>query len=111
MEEFLAKLVQLHEHDLIIREQQVILGKSRTIHISDEYKHVSDRIQELRDALPAEVVGKYDRLIKGKKVPVVKVVSGQCQGCFYKLPTGLAMEVKANAGIYECPNCGSFLYS
>lgn len=110
MEEFLAMLVQLHEHDLIVREQQVILGKSRATP-SDEYKHVSDRIQELRDALPTEVVGKYDRLIKGKKVPVVKVVSGQCQGCFYKLPTGLAMEVKANAGIYECPNCGRFLYS
>jgi predicted nucleic acid-binding Zn-ribbon protein len=111
MEELLEKLVQLHEHDLIIREQQILWGKSRSGQESDDYRHIGERIEELRKELPTEVVAKYDRLIKGKKVPVVKVLSGQCQGCFYKLPTGLAMEVKANAGINECPNCGRFLYS
>jgi len=69
-----------------------------------------DRVAALRGQLPADVLGRYDRFVQGDKIAVVQAVGGQCQGCFFRLPTGLAAQAKANAAFVNCPNCGRFLY-
>ncbi len=67
-------------------------------------------IAELREKIPAQIVGHYDRLrVRGKKG--LAAVSNQvCTGCHMRLPLAVIMTLKHDQDIQLCDSCGRYLY-
>lgn len=68
------------------------------------------QVAELRDKMPPQVLGHYDRfLVRGKKA--LAAVSHQvCTGCHMRLPLAVIMTLKHGEDLQLCDNCGRYLY-
>ena len=73
-------------------------------------KNVAARTAELREKIPAPIVGHYDRLrVRGKKG--VAIVRNQvCTGCHMRVPIGKITELMRGEDIQLCESCGRYLY-
>jgi len=67
---------------------------------------------KLLEQLPANVLGKYERLRESRdEVAIVTVEGGSCTGCHYGLPPQVANQVRQGGKILFCEGCGRFLVS
>ncbi|MCW5554623.1 MAG: hypothetical protein KIS67_20990 [Verrucomicrobiae bacterium] len=67
-------------------------------------------IAELRDKIPPQIVGHYDRLrVRGKK-GLAAVQNQVCTGCHMRLPLAVIMTLKHDQDIQLCDSCGRYLY-
>lgn len=73
-------------------------------------KSAAALIAALREKIPAQIVGHYDRLrVRGKKG--LAAVSNQvCTGCHMRLPLAVIMTLKHDQDIQLCDSCGRYLY-
>jgi hypothetical protein len=70
----------------------------------------SASIAALRDKIPPQILGHYDRLrVRGKK-GLVAVVNQVCTGCHMRLPLAVIMTLKHEEDIQLCDTCGRYLY-
>ncbi len=67
--------------------------------------------KELRGAIPADVLAKYDK-IRGRSrgIAVISVWKGICNGCHMNLPPQLYNELQKSAELMICPNCNRIIY-
>ena len=71
---------------------------------------VAVRIGQLRRAIPADALAKYDRLAARKKKPVAIVRNGVCSHCHLHVAVGTMFDLTHDAGSGTCDSCGRFLY-
>ena len=83
--------------------QQVLLQKSP---ITAERRA---RIQELREDVPAPILGHFDRLIAQGRKGVGLVRHGICSGCHLRVSFGTAAGLLQPKDVYLCENCGCYL--
>lgn len=107
MNKFINQLLQLHELELTLKENQV-LHKSKGMHSAKS--ELEENIRELKSSLPFEIISVYDRISKRYPLPISPMVNGACTGCFIKLPVGIANRVMSDNEIISCPTCQRFLY-
>jgi C4-type zinc ribbon domain len=68
------------------------------------------RIAALRENIPPQILGHYDRLrVRGKK-GMAPVVNQVCTGCHMRLPLAVVMNLKRALDIQLCDTCGRYLY-
>lgn len=71
------------------------------------------RAAELRQTIPAPLLGHYDRLAaRGKKGVAVVLrtpTGGVCGGCRMRLPTGVYAKLLRDDDIAMCDNCARYL--
>ncbi len=85
--------------DSLIAEQMTILDK------------LNVEREELSKDLPANLLFKFERIIRNKAgVGVVPLHGIICQGCFMELPQQFANTVRRNEEISFCPYCSRVLY-
>lgn len=87
-----------------VEEQEFHIDVDQAVALLDE------RIDELRNELPAPVRGRLDRFSKGIGRAVVPVINGICYGCFSALPTASISGLLGNRELNHCEHCGRFLY-
>ncbi len=69
------------------------------------------RIEKIRALVEPRLLKHYDRLMKGQPPALVPVEGDTCQGCFMKLPSKFAQQVRQDTGhIHTCTNCSRFIY-
>jgi predicted nucleic acid-binding Zn-ribbon protein len=68
------------------------------------------RILKLRQSIPEQIIGHYDRFSKGGKVPVIAVKHGVCYGCFVRLSSGSFQKLLRQDDLNLCENCGRYIY-
>jgi hypothetical protein len=69
------------------------------------------RIEKIRKLVDPRLLRHYDRLMKGQPPALVPVEGDTCQGCFMKLPSKFAQQVRQDsAHIHTCNNCSRFIY-
>ena len=74
-------------------------------------KQIQQRIDNIRALVNPRILKHYDRLIKGRAPALVPVEGDTCQGCFMKLPSQFAQQVRQDTEhIHPCPNCSRFIY-
>ena len=74
-------------------------------------KQIQQRIDNIRALVNPRILKHYDRLIKGRAPALVPVEGDTCQGCFMKLPSQFAQQVRQDTEhIHTCPNCSRFIY-
>lgn len=87
----------------LIRLQQLELEE---IQIADATKVIAD----LRNQIPMQILGHYDRLMARGKKGIVPVRGQACSGCHMRLPIGTISELMKAEDIQLCDSCGRYLY-
>jgi nitrogen PTS system EIIA component len=74
-------------------------------------KAITQRMDNIRSLVDTRVLKHYDRLMKGRPPALVPVEGDTCQGCFMKLPSQFAQQVRQDTDhMHTCPNCSRFIY-
>lgn len=74
-------------------------------------KQIQQRIDGIRNLVELRILKHYDRLMKTRSSAVVSVEGDTCQGCFVKLPSKFAQQVRQDTNhIHTCPNCNRYIY-
>lgn len=107
MNKYINQLLQLHDLELTLHENK-ILHKEK--HLEKACKELHKDINELKKNLPLEILSIYERISKRYPVPVTPMINSTCNGCFMKLPVGIANAVYSDSQWICCPNCSRFLY-
>ncbi len=63
----------------------------------------------LRERIPPQILGHYDRLVTRGKKGVALVRNQVCSGCYMRLPIGTINTLMQGADIQLCDTCGRYL--
>ena len=80
--------------------------------IGAELERLTD--ERLRDmgGLPAAVLGKYDQLLKQRRMIAVAPINGEmCTACHVRLRPAVAQHVRRNEDLVQCDSCQRILYA
>jgi mannitol/fructose-specific phosphotransferase system IIA component (Ntr-type) len=74
-------------------------------------KKIRERIANIRALVDPRILRHYARVAKARPPALVPVEGDTCQGCFMKLPTQYAQQVRQDTDhIHTCRNCSRFIY-
>ena len=92
-------------------EDQISQLAGREANLKKELEELQVNREELAAAVPEDIRGRYERLMrnKGENV-IVGVHHGVCGGCHMKLPPQLLISAQAQQELITCSNCGRLLY-
>ncbi len=69
----------------------------------------SPKTERLREQIPAEMIGVYERFrVRGRKA-VALVRNGVCGECHLRIPMGTLVDLM-HGELQRCGNCGRYLY-
>lgn len=71
---------------------------------------LSARFQELQEIVDKKYLLDYKRIQEDIKKPIALIKNGTCTGCNMNISIILLKNIKENAKIYLCENCGRILY-
>ena len=72
---------------------------------------IRQRIDKIRSLVDQRLLRHYDRLMRSQPPALVPVEGDTCQGCFMKLPSKFAQQVRQDGmHIHTCNNCSRFIY-
>jgi predicted nucleic acid-binding Zn-ribbon protein len=66
-------------------------------------------IQQLREKVPVQILGHFDRLIAQGRRGVALVRHGICGECHLRISSGTAASLVQPKDVYVCDNCGRYL--
>ena len=69
-----------------------------------------ERRVKIVQAMPPEIVSRYERLKSRYQRPVVRLVGGICEGCRVRLAASAAFYLRSNGSFQICDHCGRFIY-
>jgi predicted nucleic acid-binding Zn-ribbon protein len=69
-----------------------------------------ERRGNIVQAMPAEIVSRYERLKNRCQRPVVRLVGGVCEGCRVRLAASAAQRLRTDGSLQICDHCGRFIY-
>ena len=67
-------------------------------------------VLQLREQVPAPILGHFDRLIARGKKGVAVARNGACGECHLRLPCGTVAALAYRDEVHLCDNCGRYLY-
>ena len=86
------------------------------VEYEDEYKEQMKALDEKRKVaqekskgIDEKLMERYQVIKKHSTPPVVKLINGQCGGCYMSLPSVTLRNLKAGSGIIECESCGRMI--
>jgi predicted nucleic acid-binding Zn-ribbon protein len=80
--------------------------------VEQDLKRLGKERKELTEALPPEVLARYDFISSRlKDAAVVPVINGTCQFCHMALPPQQYIELRRLESIMTCPHCQRIIYA
>jgi predicted nucleic acid-binding Zn-ribbon protein len=84
-----------------------------------ENRNIYMQVEELRQkreklvtGIPRSLISTYERVRKARaNIAVAPLNNDVCTGCYIAVPPQLAVEVRKEEELKQCPNCQRFLYS
>ena len=73
-------------------------------------KESQKTITNLRETIPATILGHYDRLMQRGKKGVAIVRNGVCSGCHMRLASGIIGELLRGEDVVLCDSCARYLH-
>lgn len=109
--DFDAKMARAQEMKLEAEEKIAHLERAAENDASSLKKMQSDRA-EFAAQIPIESVESYERMIKGKGLPVLVSMEeqGRCTGCHMSVPDYIRIKVIQGRELVYCPNCHRVLH-
>ena len=94
-----------------MKELLLNLVKLQSIEFGEiKEKDAKASVAELREKIPAQILGHYDRLVARGKKGVAVVRDQVCTGCHMRLPIGVVTTLMHGEDIQLCDTCGRYLY-
>ncbi len=95
-------------------DQAIDTTREKLSHVSAEarerFAKGKETVAELREKIPAQILGHYDRLVARGKKGVAVVRDQVCTGCHMRLPIGTITTLMRGDDIQLCDSCGRYLY-
>ncbi|MDQ1256068.1 MAG: uncharacterized protein QG656_664, partial [Candidatus Hydrogenedentes bacterium] len=105
----IAKVPDAHADLILLARMQMyqeMLDSSRT-----GKTQIKKRIETIRGLVEPRILKHYDRLMASRAPALVAVEGDTCQGCFMKLPSKVAQQVRQDTDhIHTCSNCSRYIY-
>lgn len=106
-----ALRVQMEELTAELKERQKELKSVNKEHEKEELKLRHDR-DKITVRLEKADLDRYDRIVNARGgLAVVLVKRNACGGCFSRVPPQKILELRKNANIHVCEQCGRILVS
>lgn len=70
----------------------------------------ADRRGKIIEAMPPEIVSRYERLKTRYARPVVRLVGGVCEGCRVRMAASIVQQLRTNGSMQTCDHCGRFIF-
>ena len=100
-----------------LRDEEVAIEAEQRQHeaelakIEKELQGVEQTRQKIVSQVQPAVITQYEKLLITKAgVAITEARAESCSGCFMSIPPQVFVNVKKNASIIGCPNCGRILY-
>lgn len=81
--------------------------------IDGELERIASRLGDLRAAVDAKILKRYDRLRKNHLIAAATLSGSRCEGCHLDLSAAEVDEIRGAAakadGVSDCPQCGRLL--
>lgn len=74
-------------------------------------KALESKRAKAAQSVPAQMLKRYDIILKRRSTVVVQVINGACSGCHMNLPPQLHNQLRTHARIDTCPSCGRMIYA
>jgi len=94
-----ARLIQLQSLDMELGQN----GSAATV-------RDMERRGKIVQAMPTEIVSRYERLKSRCQRPVVRLIGGVCEGCRVRLAASVAQRLRSDGSLQICDHCGRFIY-
>ena len=132
---FDGEIAELEDHELVLMEEaDVLQTANRAAEVDFEKVQASindqllklhaaaeanaDRLKELqadhaklKQGIPEDPLFLYESLFVRKGDSAISPLEHEiCGGCHMKVPTQVAVQVRMDQGVPQCPNCGRILY-
>jgi len=79
--------------------------------LAEELVRLSDARKGETAAIDAQLLARYEQLLKGRKGVAVAAMSGEtCSACFVRLRPHIAQLIRRNDDIHQCESCQRILY-
>jgi hypothetical protein len=75
-----------------------------------EVPNKEEKVAALREKIPAQILGHYDRLRARDKKGLAVVRNRVCSGCHMGVTLGAVMTLRHGTDIQLCDGCGRYLY-
>jgi uncharacterized protein len=116
MDEIEKQEIEITQLKAAVAEAQIKVQNHKTAYEKDQ-KDLKDTLISLKEKREKNlqtceplILGKYEEIkTKRNGIAVVKVIRGNCGGCFINLPQGLLRKVQERQ-IEFCSSCGRILY-
>ena len=69
-----------------------------------------ERRVKIVQAMPLEIVSRYERLKSRYQRPVARLIAGACEGCRVRLTASAAHRLRTDGSVQICDHCGRFVY-
>lgn len=83
--------------------------RGKVASIDAEVANILERRKKVAAAVPQRIGSIYDRVRRGKKKAIVRVVRDACSGCWTSLPPQKINELRIANRIIVCDGCGRIL--
>ncbi|MCX7886838.1 MAG: C4-type zinc ribbon domain-containing protein [Verrucomicrobiae bacterium] len=101
---------QLQEFTVKCHTQEAEL-RGRVEMAERELVRLQQERQELAAVADADLLGRYERLLKSKgDCAIVPIVRGSCGGCHLNLPAHVIHNARNGSEVVSCDHCGRILY-
>jgi len=94
-----ARLIQLQTLDMEMSQNGTALPAADL-----------ERRGKIVQAMPLELVSRYERLKSRCQRPVVRLIGGVCEGCRVRLAASTAQRLRTDGSLQICDHCGRFIY-
>ena len=94
-----ARLIQLQALDTEVQKTGEAMTSADT-----------ERRGRIVEAMPREVVSRYERLKDRYPRPVVRLVGGVCGGCRVRMAASVVQRLRTNGMMQVCDHCGRFIF-
>jgi predicted nucleic acid-binding Zn-ribbon protein len=102
---------KLEEGLKLLEEKRMSLAEVSRSTETEEQKYRHEREKTAKRISPEDLMT-YERIRKAKKgKAVVPVKRGACGGCYNKVPPQKLLELRVNAKVFTCEQCGRILVS
>ncbi|MDQ6631470.1 MAG: C4-type zinc ribbon domain-containing protein [Verrucomicrobiota bacterium] len=92
-------------------DAQITELAAREENLKKELSELEANRAQLAEAVEANALSRYERLLKNKgENVVVGIQHGVCGGCHMKFPMQIVLSCKQEQELVTCPNCGRILY-
>jgi len=93
-----------------LKEQEERIEKE-TAEVQAQLDDLQAKRAEAAKGIDKELVGRYERILRGKSdVAIVEVLGNVCQGCYMALTPQMVLNLRGSSEIVFCLSCSRMLY-